>query len=283
MLSRFDTISIIDDPWRLFPLTLSKTSLRLGPSFHRWRHGANPSVANDTKSSGPPAKADYDFGKNQQWVKTARSLTFLDETPELMSIYDHEYTSDETQPTASFQWPDLNDSRTKVVAASAAQQPSPASLPSPAGQRSEAQYATPGSHSTPGHTSTPDQYSRLDSLPLSGNSPAQGLQIQRTLSRGPSDFQTTAKRRRLTFDGSFRGSASSESPVQLSNPSPAVDSWHTGWTPTENIDNINANDDGSEFVLSGFAGLETTVSQSLSRIYLDTPCWPLRVSDEVLP
>lgn len=40
------------------------------------------------KTAGP--KADYDFSKSQPWVKTARNLTFLDETKELMSIYDHD-------------------------------------------------------------------------------------------------------------------------------------------------------------------------------------------------
>ncbi|KAI7537251.1 hypothetical protein KC317_g18148, partial [Hortaea werneckii] len=52
----------------------------------RFRHGANPSIA--SKGSGP-AKSDLDFSKTQPWVKTARNLTFLDETQELISIYDH--------------------------------------------------------------------------------------------------------------------------------------------------------------------------------------------------
>lgn len=245
----------------------------------RWRHGANPSIANDPRNSGPPAKTEYDFGKNQQWVKTARSLTFLDETPELMSIYDHDYTPDETHSQAPFQWPDLNDSRVAIVAAST-QQPSPASLPSPAQQPLPAQFNTPGSLPALVHRSTPGRQSGLETLPLPGSSPAQGLEIVRTQSRRPADFQSTAKRRRLTFESTFRGFATPESPAQLSNASPNVDSWHTGWTPNDAIDNITTNDTtgSSEFDLSGYAGLETTVSQSLSRIYLETPCWPLRVS-----
>jgi hypothetical protein len=47
------------------------------------------SVAN-LKGSGL-AKTEYDFSDNQPWVRTDRNLTFLDETPELNSLYDRDF------------------------------------------------------------------------------------------------------------------------------------------------------------------------------------------------
>lgn len=236
----------------------------------RWRHGANPSVANDPKAPGPAAKAEYDYGKNQQWVRTARSsFVFLDETPELMSIYDH--SPGESNSPAPFQWPDLNNPRANVVAASAAQQPSPASMPSPA------QNGTPLSQPTPGLEPTSGLQSSRETRSLTSHSPAHGLDIERAHPVGSTSFDTSLKRRRLTFDSSLRGLRTSASPAQLSHLS---SSWHTGWTPTESVDHLLSNDTtgSSEFEVTGYAGLEQTVSQTLSRIYLEAPCWPLRVS-----
>lgn len=36
------------------------------------------------------AKTEYDFSDTQPWVRTDRNLTFLDETPELNSLYDRD-------------------------------------------------------------------------------------------------------------------------------------------------------------------------------------------------
>lgn len=47
------------------------------------------SVAN-LKGSGL-AKTEYDFSDSQPWVRTDRNLTFLDETPELNSLYDRDF------------------------------------------------------------------------------------------------------------------------------------------------------------------------------------------------
>lgn len=46
------------------------------------------SVAN-LKGSGL-TKTEYDFSDTQTWVRTDRNLTFLDETPELNSLYDRD-------------------------------------------------------------------------------------------------------------------------------------------------------------------------------------------------
>ena len=37
------------------------------------------------------AKTEYDFSDSQPWVRTDRNLTFLDETPELNSLYDRDF------------------------------------------------------------------------------------------------------------------------------------------------------------------------------------------------
>lgn len=213
----------------------------------RWRHG-NPGIASD--DSGPSAKAEYEYRKTQQWVKTARpSFVFLDETPELRSIYDH--SPDDNPSSTPFQWPSLG--KAKLYAASAVQQPSPASLPSPA------------QHGTPGISSTPGQRSNGETIPSPSHPAAPGV----------ASYHASTKRRRFTYDSSLHGSATPDSPAQPSDPSPT---WHIGWTPVEATDQAIT---GNTPISSGFddyAGLENTVSQSLSRIYLETPCWPLGVS-----
>ncbi|KAI7325039.1 hypothetical protein KC340_g6201 [Hortaea werneckii] len=253
----------------------------------RFRHGANPSIA----SKGPgPARSDLDFSKTQPWVKTARNLTFLDETQELISIYDHA-AEPETDYTAVFQWPEST--------------------------------GTPS-----GPSSGFDTHSAPRDSPATVNSNSALERVHSTGHADFARLSSPAKRRRLTTSGPYNTASTSPansqgvlSHVFQSISSPAK-SWHasphnkvsphSGWTPQlmQDIEELTGGygadssgmnvdtGDGSGYsaatasadASTGFASLEPTVSlgqqtfnavsDSLSRIYLDTPVWPLEKKEE---
>ncbi|KAK4506883.1 hypothetical protein PRZ48_000616 [Zasmidium cellare] len=251
----------------------------------RFRHGANPSVAN-LKDSGL-AKTEYDFSKKQTWMRTAKNLTFLDETPELINIYDHNADEDNPYPT-TFRWPDNTptiqerpkQSRPRESIPQVTQEESSITSDSPATlsqqfpvlERPEApQYQWPETDVT----SQPQSSSEKHSYPSQSPADSHPYSDQVPSATSPAG-QSFPKRRRLTFESTYQSSVTSSSPGNQLVRSPA-DSWHTGWTPSATIDNITSN---SEIHLSSFPGLETTVSQSLSRIYLETPIWPLKDKEE---
>jgi hypothetical protein len=94
-------------------------------------------VAN-LKGSGL-AKTEYDFSDSQPWVRTDRNLTFLDETPELNSLYDRdcidviaygpEKAAKETQPKTQTQTEPLPALENTTQHAS--EQPSPSNQIAP--------------------------------------------------------------------------------------------------------------------------------------------------------
>ena len=93
----------------------------------------------------------------------------------------------------------------------------------------------------------------------------------------PSSAVYLAKRRRPTFEASYYESNASDSPRSAVKSPP--DSWQiSGWTPNTSLDNI-ASTPNVDF---SFMGMENAVSQNLSRIYLETPCWPLRDKQEAM-
>jgi hypothetical protein len=201
-----------------------------------------PSVTTP-KSAGP--KTDYDFSKSQPWVRTDRNLTFLDETKELMSIYDHE--PDETEIESTF---------------------------------------------TSGNTTQPIPRSVPDTVPGNGGlSGPSNSALERPNSTGQIDdveFSSPTKRRRLTSSTSYQPSPTSVNALDLVQ-SP-VNSWHdihTGWTPSAATDHLtDALNFGSPISVAvhhspqGSRNAYTAVSDSLSRIYLETTVWPLSSRDE---
>ena len=199
-------------------------------------------------------------------MNTARNLTFLDETQELISIYDHA-AEPETNYAAPMQWSD-NAQPTSAPASARDTNSVPSNSPTAAASRNVLERV----HST-GHT------------PFA-------------------DLNSPAKRRRLTFTSCYNSSPvgggsvnAGASPVQEYQVQSPANSWHasphTGWTPAtmqdiqEDIASGVTPADGST---GGFSGLEPTVSlsqqtfnavsESLSRIYLDTPVWPLQDKEE---
>lgn len=180
------------------------------------------------------------------------------------NIYDHDDEDDFPVPIA---W----QSRAPVVRKPEQHEKTKEVVESPASSRPEApQYPWPESSESrsqpsPGKNSFPSQ------------SPANSQVFQDIQSGESLDGSHLPKRRRLTFESSYHSSTTSDSPVNhLVGRSPA-DSWHTGWTPNTTLDHITSN---SDLDLASFAGLETTVSSSLSRIYLDSPIWPLQNKEE---
>lgn len=170
------------------------------------------SVAN-LKGSGL-AKTDFDFSDSQPWVRTDRNLTFLDETPELNSLYDR----DSINVIASY-GPDNSSSTQPPLPPpppSESQPPQTRSLPF--SDRST-QHITSQQQQ---QTSSPSQLVLATSTPANSapaNSPGNFFGVD------DSRFHENAapeKRRRLTTSGyvsyaeSFRGSApSSNSPGQM--------------------------------------------------------------------
>lgn len=238
----------------------------------------NSSVAN-LKGSGL-AKTDYDFSKKQTWVKTARSLTFLDETQELMNIYDHS-PDEESSNLTPIQWQRVSsrgDHSTQPPLERTTSHPvigtSSRGIESPAESHishTHSERAEPSHYSLP----TPEQVN------YPAHSPAGSIALSERLRAEPSsltEINHGPKRRRLTFESTYQGSASSSSPMNhMANQSPGAADWHTGWTPTNAIDNITS---ASDLDLAAYSGLETAVSSSLSRIYLESPIWPLQEREE---
>lgn len=198
-----------------------------------------------------------------------------------MNIYDHE---DDQCPTP-FQWPDRTPTfqqqpkrqptakeNTPQVTQESSSQPSrppAASQQFAVSERPEApQYPWPESDATSQQRSSSEKHAYPSQSPAESHPYSDRV----TSATSPND-QFVPKRRRSTFESAYQSSVTSGSPGNQLIQSPA-ESWHTGWTPTTTIDNVTSNPD---IDLSTFPGLGTTVSHSLSRIYLETPIWPLKV------
>ena len=114
--------------------------------------------------------------------------------------------------------------------------------------------------------------------------------VDTTEHQSVAELGSPTKKRRLTFSSSHYASPATASPVDVVHHSP-VNSWHhasphTGWTPSAtDIISETLNFDPSLAVLEPTASHHsqpafTAVSESLSRIYLDTPVWPLSDREE---
>ncbi|KAK6396062.1 hypothetical protein LTR65_010172 [Meristemomyces frigidus] len=254
-------------------------------------------------SKGPvSAKTDFDFSKSQPWVNTARNLTFLDETQELISIYDHA-AEPETSYAVAAVW--ANATQPTESPAGLDSHSAPSNSPG-AGDRAFLERLGFDSNSAPGDSpaAANDNYlERISSAPGSASF---------------LDLGSPTKRRRLTFSSNYQSSPGvSASPGQLhQSPANSWNSPHAGWAPGAMHDlQENCTVDGTTDFASlepsaslsqqgftslsdnstvddttGFTSLEptaslgqqsfTAVSDSLSRIYLDTPIWPLQKREE---
>ncbi|KAK3623883.1 hypothetical protein LTR56_021339 [Elasticomyces elasticus] len=233
----------------------------------QWQVGAssagsmlNVLILCSEKNAGP-AKAEFDFSSGQPWVKTQRNLTFLDEAQELISIYDHAAEPEIDYPI--------------VV---------------------EAQKEVTGGHTTP----AVEVSSRQSNSPAPGNKTLSLDQVDSSSYASFSDLSSPTKRRRLTFNSdSYHASPTSQvqqSPTQAWQASP-----HSGWTPAmqydpvrsadvvgfgeleQTISNVTANYDTIPDLTQTYSHGQqsyTAVSDSLSRIYLETSVWPLQSSEE---
>lgn len=177
-----------------------------GKSFCRFQHDCihltHHSVAN-LKGSGL-AKIDYDFSDSQPWVRTDRNLTFLDETPELNSLYDRDGI--DVIAYGPEKAPKQSQPATKPQA-----QPAPAPIPAPDQPIKQASHQPSPSDQLVNIVVTPS-----NSAPA--NSPGNLFGIEDTRYH---ENAAPEKRRRLTASGyvsytdSFHGSVSSNSPAQM--------------------------------------------------------------------
>ncbi|TKA76956.1 hypothetical protein B0A49_01731 [Cryomyces minteri] len=205
-------------------------------------------VAN-AKGSGL-GKCDYDFSANQTWITTSsKNLSFIDETQELVSIYDRECDEPANAATTPLDWGGSNFSA-----------------------------PVPSQHLA----NVPDVTSVPASRPIAVRTDSYG-------DESINDANSPSKRRRFTFSSnSFHGSPEQSSvryhhsPVASNHAlSPVVFSSTSG---RESVHDAARIDPSREFAaleptISSTSELGTgfsTVSDSLSRVYLDAPVWPLQ-------
>ena len=145
------------------------------------------------------AKTEYDFSDNQPWVRTDRNLTFLDETPELNSLYDRDFID------VVAYGPEKAPKQTQQ---SVQVQPEPA----------------PVSSSTTNHVTqqaSPNQLAPVVVTPANSAPAHSPVNFFGTDDSRFHEHAAPEKRRRLTASGyatynnSFHGSASSESPGHM--------------------------------------------------------------------
>ncbi|KAF2721018.1 hypothetical protein K431DRAFT_285277 [Polychaeton citri CBS 116435] len=233
--------------------------------------------SNSIASVGSNSKNEYDFSKTQPWVTTARNLAFVDETQELISIYDRDaenttYTVSSQQsggPSTANQ-----DARVSEFSIIEPTRTGSSNHVSPAQHISPMNHVSPAksSHSHPSpHDSATHRAADRPSFP---------------------DLSSPTKKRRLTFSSSYHGtpaaeSTSSLSPSNMFHHSPA-NSWHApsynelaaALTDPPAPDLNDLNDAFPELQPTASAPSFLALSSSLSRIYLEAPIWPLRDKEE---
>lgn len=220
----------------------------------------------NAKGSGL-GKCEYDFAENQPWCRTSHNLSFIDETRELVSIYDRDSDPETNNVPTPIDWGGSTRS---------APEPSSATLPPP----------------------------RSRPAPLRTNSNSIGTP-------GINELSSPTKRRRLTgelespfpFSDVFQGSPElntgilQHSPIVHDSPvlhhSPGEASHHrrvesytstsvrggTTGNPLDTADGFDALNRTAS-ITSDFATGFSAVSETLSKIYLDAPIWPLQDREE---
>lgn len=191
-------------------------------------------------------KCEYDFSKNQPWCKTTHNLSYVDETPELRNIYDHDHDPEDNIVVTPPGWRDhvpsvpTEDFPVRTLSQSTAIRPS-----------SETHQSVSEAGSSPKRRKLELPH-RSESL--SHNSPGQESNL----------FSRPATRLR------------SESQSQLTPSDVAADlhlSARDGFPQLEPTSSL-ASDFAPEFPSISSA------PNSLSQIYLDTPVWPLEKKGE---
>ncbi|KAF2808889.1 uncharacterized protein BDZ99DRAFT_389299, partial [Mytilinidion resinicola] len=167
---------------------------------------------------------DYDFAENQPWCRTTHTLSFVDETQELVNIYDRDSEPENTNSAATpAEW---NGSIRSA--------PDSFMVPTPS--------AT--SHPTPLRTNSIDTPN--------------------------TDIPSPAKRRKLdspfNFSDVFHNSPDSNSRLISSPPFRDILNGADSFEPLEPTDSH----------CSEFATGYSAVSETLARIYLEAPAWPLQ-------
>lgn len=203
------------------------------------------SVAN-VKGSGL-SKSEYDFAKNQTWLSTTnRNLTFLDETQELISIYDRD-SDPENATNTPLHWTGsaysapINVQHDQIQVGSPSRtRPIPSRLGSTGG-------------SSVGDLTSPTKRRRL-----TFSSSYQG-----SMGESPGQYQHSPA---ASWHMPSQSGLSS-TPVDSNVHDPTLDPTFATLEPTVS----NTSQLGPSF---------TAVSENLSRVYLDAPLWPLQDKEE---
>lgn len=201
----------------------------------------NHSVA----SSSGSAKCDYEFATNQHWCKTPNSLHFIDETQELTTNYEG-YFGQEELAESPVDWNHSNYSTPDPVIASA----SPSGIPAP---------------TLPARIDEFNSAQRRDY-----DHRRKRLRFDSRASRSDISFEASPGQ-----SGAFIPSPTSASSLQehdLSKPLDWLRIIDQSPNSTANLVNL------SPIILHNttFDNATSPTTESLARIYLDTPVWPLR-------
>ncbi|OJD31959.1 arca-like protein [Diplodia corticola] len=201
-------------------------------------------VVANVKGSGI-GKCDYDFSKTQPWCKITHSLNYVDETPELRNIYDHDQDADDNRVVTPPGWRDhatldsTDDTAVRSLSQSVAVRPCPETRQrvseagsSPKRCRLETPHRAEPSHKSPGQES--------------------------------SFFNRTATR--------LRSESSQVAPSDIAS---LHLSPRDGFAPLEPASSLASN------FATEFPSISSNAT-ALSHLYLDTPIWPLEKKEEAV-
>ncbi|KAJ9649400.1 hypothetical protein H2199_000175 [Coniosporium tulheliwenetii] len=207
-----------------------------------------PTHVTNAKGSGL-GKCEYDFAENQPWCRTSHNLSFIDETRELVSIYDRDSDPETNNVPTPIDWG--GSTRSLQTNSNSIGTPGISELSSPTKRRRlTGELESPFPFSEVFQGSPELNTGILQHSPIVHDSPV--------LHHSP--VEATQHRRVGSYTSpSVRGSSSGN--------------------PLNTVDGFDALEPRVS-ITSDFATGFSTVSDTLSKIYLDAPVWPLQDREE---
>ncbi|KAL2689969.1 hypothetical protein Neosp_004034 [[Neocosmospora] mangrovei] len=227
----------------------------------RFRHGLNPSIRSGKTLEA--AKREYNFSQDQPWVKTNRTLSFVDETPDIINIHD--------SSTGCFDTLENFNIGPDVETVSHHSSPPTAPLQRFLSRESRQSSEPERPNSRPNFEASPhtrDGERPLKKRALSSSSAGPWRNPPRS---DPSDTQSPSQSSPCAADSGpftrYSGSPIIESPI-INDITLGVGSPHVG----PGLDNTGQD----------LSALEDHVTEAISGIYLNSPRWPLEDPQEAM-
>ncbi|KAM5375870.1 hypothetical protein ACJZ2D_005792 [Fusarium nematophilum] len=220
----------------------------------RFRHGLNPSIRSGKTLEA--AKRDYNFAQDQPWVKTTRTLSFVDETPDIINIHDSSAGNFDTLDNFNI-GADVETARQP-----SSPQPAPLQRLRSGESRPASEPERPNAEASP-QTREGERPSKKRALSSSSAGPWRS-----TPRSDPSDAQTPSQSSQCAHDtgpfAKYSGSPILNNEIILGAESPQV---------------AAALDSSRQAELSA---IEDHVTEAISGIYLESPRWPLEDPQEAM-